>query len=588
MQVNTSLGCALTEEVNIQRPIITDQFPDDVAICSPGDTVVVSPRRNSGATYRWSDGSTGRSLTVTEPGTYSVTITESCIEHTEEFVAAYDSPLDYQLEMSPARPCAGEVVTIRVTSNSYAPKFFFRSFPDERMLPSQNGEVQVVAGEIEAVLAFVGNKCALVMDTIWIDPAKSFTVASVEVEDIECQTGTGRISVTLDDAAEATFRWMDEFGNTLGTNSPTLAVAAAGFYTLTVADADHCEKTVTAEVAYLSSFTADFAVRQGSCGTGGEISLLKSSGETPLMIDWYKNGALQSEHADATLRTDLPTGSYTAIITDASGCSLEKHFSVTGSTPLDLTPTPGFVNCNDPNSGTVRLTATGGNAPYLYRMESYPVQQSADFGNLRPGVYHFTVEDASGCTLTSGPVSIKAPTPAVIDLGQEYTINLGESTVLGLPHDELLSTSDATYQWSSPDASLSCTDCASPTVMPTATTEYMLTYTNGDNCSATDRIIVRVSQTPQIYVPTAFSPNGDNHNDRFRVYGSQSIASVTDLRVFDRWGELVWEQDSEEDGGWDGTFRGEPMGNGVFAYVGSVLLNNGVRVAIKGSVAIVK
>ncbi len=586
MQVSTTLGCALTQEVNIQRPIITDQFPDKVAICGPGDTIVVSPRRNSGATYRWSDGSTGRSLAVADPGTYSVTVTESCIEHVEAFVADYDSPLDYQIEVSPVRPCVGEVVTIRVTSNSYAPKFFFRSFPDERMLPSQNGEVQVIAGETDAVLAFVGNKCGLVMDTIVITPTEPFQVTSVEVTDIECQTGTGQISVAVEQAAGATFVWADEFGNVLGSTSPTLEVADAGFYTLTVSDPDHCDKTVTAEVAYQASFTANFTLRQGSCGTGGEIDLLDSNGQLPLTIDWYLDGGLQPVFANASARTDLVTGNYTAVVTDASGCSLEQQFAVTGAPPLELTATPGFLDCNDPSSGTIRLHASGGTAPYAYRLDGHPAQQSADFHGLTPGSYYFTIQDASGCSTAAEPVTLTPPTPATIDLGSDQLINLGESTVLGLPYDDS-SAGKGTYQWS-PAPGLSCTDCASPEVMPTKTTEYTLTYTNENNCSSTDRILVRVNQTPQIYVPTAFSPNGDDHNDRFRVYGSQGVASVTDLRVFDRWGELVWQQDSEEDGGWDGTFRGKPLDNGVFAYAGSVLLNNGARVAIEGSIAIVR
>ncbi len=585
LQVSTVQGCGLTKAVRIQRPVISDLFPDNVAICSPGDTVVVSPRRNGGASFRWSDGSTAKSLSVVNPGTYSVTVTEACIEHTEQFVADFDAPLDYAIEMSPEHPCAGEVVTIRVTSNSYAPKFYFRSLPDERMLPSNDGVVQVVAGETNAILAFIGNKCALIMDTVFIDPADSFTVSALEVEDIECQRGTGRISVTVKEAAGANFRWTDEFGNTMGSNAPTLEVATTGTYTLSITDASHCEKILTAEVGYLASFTADFAVAQGSCGTPGAIRLTGMNGLRPYTVDWYYNGALQPAFTDAGEREDLSAGTYTAVVTDATGCTLEQQFEILGTTPLSVETSLTFADCENPNSGKIEVIAGGGKGPYRYRMNGSVPQLSPTFFGVLPGRYRLSVEDVNGCMLEAEPVTVHAPTPLNVNLGSDHDISLGESTVLSLGYDERPAGS-GTYQWS-PAQGLSCTDCPAPTVMPATTTEYTLTYTNSDNCSSTDRVVVRVDQTPRIYAPTAFSPNGDNRNDRFQLYRGQSVASVTDLRVFDRWGELVWTQDSEEDGGWDGTFRGKQLTNGVFAYVGTLLLNNGMRIAIEGSVAIV-
>ena len=66
-----------------------------------------------------------------------------------------------------------------------------------------------------------------------------------------------------------------------------------------------------------------------------------------------------------------------------------------------------------------------------------------------------------------------------------------------------------------------------------------------------------------IYVPNIFSPNGDNSNDVFYVYGDR-IAEM-DLIIFDRWGEKVFES-NDKNSGWDGTFRGEPVDPSVLVY----------------------
>ncbi len=118
-----------------------------------------------------------------------------------------------------------------------------------------------------------------------------------------------------------------------------------------------------------------------------------------------------------------------------------------------------------------------------------------------------------------------------------------------------------TYSWS-PDLHLSCLDCANPLADPSDTTVYTVTGTSG-SCSGTATVLVNI-KCPDVFVPSAFTPNGDIFNPVFKVY-SLPMTDFT-LMVFDRWGQMVF-QSHDQNVGWDGTFNGKPFSTGVFVWM---------------------
>lgn len=93
----------------------------------------------------------------------------------------------------------------------------------------------------------------------------------------------------------------------------------------------------------------------------------------------------------------------------------------------------------------------------------------------------------------------------------------------------------------------------------------------------------------ELYVPNAFSPNGDGVNDRFRAFpslvGCNGVSSAT-LRVYDRWGGEVFEGEALQEG-WDGYVAGEPANNGVYAYILSYL-NGQEEVLVTGDLSLLR
>jgi len=122
-----------------------------------------------------------------------------------------------------------------------------------------------------------------------------------------------------------------------------------------------------------------------------------------------------------------------------------------------------------------------------------------------------------------------------------------------------------------PDLYLSCNNCLNPQSIPDQTITYMLTAQDSNGCVIKDEITITVLiDEADIFVPTAFSPNGDNINDFFHpVFKFPEKTSILIFRIFDRWGNMVYERTNGLPGdpfGWDGTFNKDKMNPGVYTF----------------------
>lgn len=113
--------------------------------------------------------------------------------------------------------------------------------------------------------------------------------------------------------------------------------------------------------------------------------------------------------------------------------------------------------------------------------------------------------------------------------------------------------------------------------------------TNG--CAAEDELFIQVERRSPVFVPNAFSPNGDNINDYFWFFINENkVAQISSLRIFDRWGGLVIEQLSAENDyrGWDGRSNGKECATGVYIYMAEVIYFDGKKDVISGEVVLMR
>ncbi len=142
---------------------------------------------------------------------------------------------------------------------------------------------------------------------------------------------------------------------------------------------------------------------------------------------------------------------------------------------------------------------------------------------------------------------------------------------------------DYSYQWS-PAQYLDNATSATPmaTINPPATTTFTVQAKNERGCTAQDTVTVFADPQPSVFIPDAFTPNGDGRNDRIRpvVYCNQSV--TLRFRIFNRWGEVIYDE-YHPGSGWDGTYKGLPQTMGTYFYnlEGGSRSNDGSTVSIK-------
>ena len=130
---------------------------------------------------------------------------------------------------------------------------------------------------------------------------------------------------------------------------------------------------------------------------------------------------------------------------------------------------------------------------------------------------------------------------------------------------------------------LSCNYCYSLTVNPQQTTCYTLEGVNSFGCKNTDEVCITVTKDWDVFIPNAFTPNGDNYNDTFipMGYGLESI----ELLIFDRWGHQIFKS-TVDNPGWNGKFKGDLCEQGVYVYQAEIVAMSGKRVKKTGHVTL--
>ncbi|MEM9917174.1 MAG: gliding motility-associated C-terminal domain-containing protein [Bacteroidota bacterium] len=319
-----------------------------------------------------------------------------------------------------------------------------------------------------------------------------------------------------------------------------------------------------------------------SCSGESDGSLIVEplAGEAPFRFDW--NNGEEGEQIDS-----LSGGWYVVTMTDANNCESVDSFFLEDPVPITAVFTSQPIQCSGEASGWVTFSqVSGGTGDYSFFLNGETSTSDSIFLDLAAGSYIGQIVDANGCSWTDS-ITLLEPEPLVVDLGESREILFGDSTIIeataNLPID--------TFEWLS-QVPMPCTDCLSMQVKPEYTTRYRLQVTDVNGCEAIGEVIVIVSRDIPVYIPTVFSPNGDGANDTFMIYGGDAVERIESLRLFDRWGELLYEredlQPGEESEGWDGLFRQKRMASGVYLYQAVIRFSDGSTRAINGDVTLLR
>lgn len=286
-------------------------------------------------------------------------------------------------------------------------------------------------------------------------------------------------------------------------------------------------------------------------------------------------------------------GWYVLTVTNqANGCAssdsvevLSEGLPITGA-ELELTLPACFGDLN----GMIFVdTVWGGEGPYLFSFEGSGFYPYTHFRYLSAGQYLLEVEDDNGCKFDT-LITLQNPNELSVDLGPDQYIQLGEMAIVeaipNIPENDV-----AGIQWQ-PNGDPACADCLYFEVSPPYTTTFVVTIQDENGCTATDIMTIFVEKTSPIYLPTAFSPNGDGENDIFFGQSGPEVAEIELIQIFDRWGNLVFEAGgfppNDPSYGWDGNFEGRHLDANVFVWQCRLKLADGSFSWEKGDVLLLR
>ncbi len=467
------------------------------------------------------------------------------------------------------------------------------------------GEIVRVAGQQFSgagtynVTLTAANGCDSLLTLMITETGCSFNV-QLTAQDARCfGEASGSLLVTLDGAvAPVTITYTEtSSGNTESITLNTLPVGGytfdnllSGNYDVTVVDGagNSSSESETVEQpagAVAGALTlSDYNGFQISCdgAADGQASVTVSGGSAPYRYMWSNGGTEPST-------SRLSEGPISISILDENGCPWSEDALLIAPEPLlptlELTP----ISCDNPEiGGAIEIIGVDGGAPPFTGLINGQPLDPAGVSNLSAGSYLIEFSDENGCTAVPTTFELEAAEEPKIDAGADRTIVLGDTVRI-----DVLSTLILDSLWFvTPQGYMSCTTCPDPWVAPQITTDYLVRGITPSGCEGEDIMRIIVRRDDVIFVPTAFSPNGDAVNDHFTVYVKDQEAIIEELQVYDRWGEQMYVGYNLPQGipelGWDGSFRGETMNPEVFVYWAKVRFRDGRTEVVKGDITLIR
>jgi IgGFc binding protein/CHU_C Type IX secretion signal domain/SprB repeat len=307
-------------------------------------------------------------------------------------------------------------------------------------------------------------------------------------------------------------------------------------------------------------------------------------------VQWMYGDSIIQYGTDTTLITYAP-GQYSAV--GYLGVCRRTNFAADTIDMTFMSPLFEYAyqepSCFGFTDGSITFgTPLGGIAPYQYSVDQGKTFQSQPVVlGLGAANYALVARDSTGCYNRPIDVTITQPDSFIVKLQTTDLID-------PLFPDQLVrfravpSGPVSTSQWS-PNGSSSCTNCLTYAWVADQSRWIEVTVTDTAGCPATDRVYVNV--TPNIYAPNVINPASETGNASFILY-SKDVLVIKRLRIFDRWGELVYEEadlsTNDLSRGWNGlTPNGRALPQGVYVWMAEVERTPGNISVLRGDVTLV-
>jgi gliding motility-associated-like protein len=561
------------------------------ALCF-GDNVLLTAKASGGIgkgyIYKWSNSDfAGSSLQVAPASTekFSVSVTDGCtVVSASDSVTVKVNPLpDTTILISPTQVCLGEKINFSSKATIERYKWNWGTG-----IPSDTSDARSVS--------FVYQDTGTYTVTVDLLPATGCNVRKIQsvkilgIPDVQIsaqKTACVADSVTftgVNNTSDITsWKWKFENGSEdTGQRPQKQTYLKAGIYKITMIaeNVKGCRDTALFDLTINPLPFIGLGGRQTPLCLGSSIKLYEGKGLTyswspSTYIDVTDTGVIASPKQDML---------YNITITNEFGCKAKDSLYLKVMQPFSMTASVDTFICT---GGSVELFAAGADT------YTWTGQDFTEYGSkiiVKPKAttrYKVKGSGEYGCFTVTKEIEVKVIPYPTIELGNDTTLMVGTRIQLKPSYSADVSK----FSWS-PSTYLSCITCPEPFTEPEQPIEYTVTVSNSYNCATSDsKKINLICGTESVFLPNTFTPNNDGMNDVLYPRG-EGIKRVRYLRIFNRWGQLLFEKTNFNTNdismAWDGTFRGKPLPPDVFVFSMALVCDNNQLVETRGNVMIVR
>ncbi len=404
-----------------------------------------------------------------------------------------------------------------------------------------------------------------------------------------CQNANANLSAS----GGVTYNWSGPGGYTSTSQNPVIAntsMAAAGQYTVLVTNANSCTNTAVVNLAVTPAPVPSITTNGPVCIN----NVLVLSGTGGVSYSWSGPNGFSSTAQTPTLmaNTTAYSGTYMLTVTDANGCSATTNAQGVISPIPNISIITNNVAACAPACMTFSCVSTSSVASLTWSLGNGQNGSgtSAEVCYETVGIYtiNATVIDVSGCTNSTTYTTQVYPKP---------TADFNYDPIKPIESLDMVSFTDASFgatitswNWYFMSNAQYTSNQQNPQFLYTDAGPYPITLvvTSDKGCKDTIVISILVGEDFGIYVPNAFTPNGDGLNDIF--YAKGFGVTKFEMNVMDRWGEKVFTSTNMNDA-WDGSYekRGNKMiEEGVYTWIINVTNVFGKSKEFTGHVTLIK
>lgn len=509
--------------------------------------------------YQWlyedkiSNNATQSSLSATQAGSYTVTITDAkgCSNTSQPYKILVNALPKVDIKVPQNYFCEGQSILLSAQTNA--------NFPKYQWIFENNAEPNEVKNAYSAQKA--GSFVVKVTDlygcvglsspqTIIRKPLPKAVITAAR--NIFCD-GTS-LDLTASKGDGYRYEWTMN-GKGIDGQQNTLTVAETGNYSVKITDASNCPaiaEPMNIQKVKNPTVTLSAPLTRVCQGTPLNIT---ANGPNLKSFQWLKDGKIQANDSLQSINVKQ-TGQYTVKVTDMNGCvatSSGLGAEIVVPVVITLDSIPEFCGTAfDP----VRLVASPAGGVFSGKGVDNSVFAPSKAG-VGQHVITYTVKGDLECLSGVAQTTVRIKSAPALALGPEKEIFRGTSIKLNADMGK-----GYIYKWN-PPTWINDVSAAKPIVDPDETVYYSVLAISPDNCRSLDSVKIKVVQ--RVFVPDVFTPNGDGINDTWRIIGIEAYPDI-EIKIFNRWGSMVFYGKGSNQNPFDGTYQGEALSTGTYTY----------------------